>query len=202
MASIVQICNVALYRLGNGQAIASLTEKSPAAEVCHLFYDDCCDAVLADFPWRFATKRVVLADLAQTQPDWQFSYRYPTECLRIIQLMTPQGPRFPASDDRVPYEVGADDAGTGRIILTNLPQACLRYVARITDPNMFDAIFRDALSWRLAAEIAMPLTGDANLGNLAQQRYQMTLSAASSLSMNETQSPPPPWSDITDARLS
>ncbi len=43
---------------------------------------------------------------------------------------------------RVQYVVGADSAGTGRLIYTDLPQAWLRYVARITDVNMFDPIFR------------------------------------------------------------
>ncbi|MFW2972620.1 hypothetical protein ACN6UB_19430 [Serratia marcescens] len=202
MASVIQICNVALGRLGNSRVIASLTEKSKEAAVCSMFYEDCRDAVLADFPWRFATKRVALADLDIEQPDWQYSYRYPVDCLRIVAIVSPDGERFITPERRVPYEVGSDENGTGRLILTDLPKAWLRYVTRVTDPNMFDAEFRDALSWRLAAEINMQITGDASLGNRAEQKYQLTISSASTLSMNETQEPPAPWSEVSDARAS
>lgn len=202
MASVIQICNVALGRLGNSRVIASLTEKSKEAAVCNLFYEDCRDAVLADFPWRFATKRVALADLDIEQPDWQYSYRYPTDCMRIVAIVSPDGERFVTPEQRIPYEVGSDENGTGRLILTDLQKAWLRYVSKVTDPNMFDAEFRDALAWRLAAEINMQITGDANLGNRAEQKYQLTISSASTLSMNETQEPPAPWSEVSDLRAS
>ncbi|HID9280214.1 TPA: hypothetical protein ACXIZC_002790 [Serratia marcescens] len=202
MASVIQICNVALGRLGNSRVIASLTEKSKEAAACNLFYEDCRDAVLADFPWRFATKRVALADLGIEQPDWQYSYRYPVDCMRIVAIVSPDGQRFVMPDQRVPYEVGSDVDGTGRLIVTNLPKAWLRYVSKVTDPNMFDAEFRDALAWRLAAEIAMQITGDANMGNRAEQKYQLTISSAATLSMNETQEPPAPWSEVSDLRAS
>lgn len=202
MASVVQICNVALSRLGNSRVISSLSERSKEAAACNLFYEDCRDAVLADFPWHFATKRVALADLDIEQPDWRFSYRYPTDCMRIISIVSPNGQRYVTPEMRIPYEVGSDEDGTGRLILTDLPKAWIRYVSRITDANMFGAEFCDALSWRLAAEINMQVTGDANMGNRAEQKYQQTISAATTLSMNETQEPPAPWSDVTDARLS
>ncbi|WP_447888487.1 hypothetical protein [Serratia fonticola] len=202
MASVIQICNVALSRLGNSRVIASLTEKSKEAAACNLFYEDCRDAVLADFPWAFASKRVALAELDITQPDWQFSYRYPTDCMRLIEIYPPDGSRFTTPEFRVPFETGAEADGAGRLILTNLPKAWIRYVSRITDPNMFGPEFRDALSWRLAAEINMQVTGDPNLGAQAQQRYQLTISSASALSMQEAQEPVAPWSDVTNARLS
>ena len=140
-----------------------MTEKSKEAALCSLFYEDCRDAVLADFPWRFATKRVALADLDIEQPDWQYSYRYPVDCLRIVAIVSPDGERFITPERRVPYEVGSDENGTGRLILTDLPKAWLRYVTRVTDPNMFDAEFRDALSWRpppksTCRSLAMPVS--------------------------------------------
>ncbi|MBL1494898.1 hypothetical protein ELD59_31395, partial [Klebsiella pneumoniae] len=78
------------------------------------------------------------------------------------------------------YVVGADSAGTGRLIYTDLPQAWLRYVARITDVNMFDPIFQEALSWRLAAAINMVLTGNADLGNNALSMYSRIILSAGS----------------------
>ncbi|MCO7511795.1 hypothetical protein NJH77_21325 [Serratia fonticola] len=202
MASVIQICNVALSRLGNSRVIASLTEKSKEAAACSLFYEDCRDAVLADFPWGFAMKRLALAELDITQPDWQFSYRYPTDCMRLEEIYPPDGARYTTPEFRVPFETGAEEDGAGRLILTNLPNAWIRYVSRITDPNMYGPEFRDALSWRIAAEINMQITGDTNKGNEAAQKYQLSISAASALSISEAQEPVAPWSDVTNERLS
>lgn len=200
MSSIIEICNRALSNLGNSRSINSLTEASKEAGECSLHFEPCRDAVLADFDWNFATKRMALADTGNPPPDWQYAYRYPTDCLRITEIMLP-GVRNPTATQRVQYEVGADSAGTGRLIYTDLPQAWLRYVARITDVNMFDPIFQEALSWRLAAAINMVLTGNADLGNNALSMYSRIILSAGSHSMNESQEPQMPDDPFTVARM-
>lgn len=50
MASVVQICNMALTRIGQNQFIDSIDEQSKAAELCALHYEQCRDQVLQDFP--------------------------------------------------------------------------------------------------------------------------------------------------------
>lgn len=112
------------------------------------------------------------------------------------------GIRNPTADMRINYEVGADADGTGKLIYTDQPQAWLKYIARVTDVNMFDAIFMEALSWRLAAAINMPLTGSADLGNNALTMYQRVILSAGSHSQNESQEPQPPVDEFTAARLS
>ncbi|MFQ6256118.1 hypothetical protein ACLMPK_01215 [Yersinia enterocolitica] len=201
MASEIEICNIALSRIGNSRTINGLNEQSKEAAVCSLHYEPCRDSVLSDFPWNFAMKRVALADLGNPPPDWMFSYRYPTDCMRIIEIMVP-GIRFPTNAMRPTYEVASDADGTGKLLLTNQNDAWLRYVGRVTDVNMFDAIFRDALSWRIAAEIAMPLAASGDLGNKAFQMYNNTILSAGSRSMNESQEPVLPDSEFTMARLS
>lgn len=62
MASVVEICNRALSNIGNSRSINSLTEASKEAGECSLHFEACRDAVLSDFDWNFATKRVALAD--------------------------------------------------------------------------------------------------------------------------------------------
>jgi len=201
MASVIQICNIALMRIGSSRTINSLSEQSKQADVANVFYESSRDTVLSDFDWNFASKRVALADLDTPSTDWQFAYRYPTDCMRITEIMTP-GIRYPAPGMRVTYEVGADAAGTGKIIYTNQPEAQLRYVGKITDPNMFDAQFADALSWKLAAEFAMPLAASGDLGNKALQMYNAMVLAGVAHSNNESQEPLVPESEFTIARLS
>ncbi|MEY8773816.1 hypothetical protein AB9K30_02345 [Klebsiella pneumoniae] len=59
MASVINICNIALARIGNSRTINSLTEKTKEAYTCNLFYESMRDAVLADNDWNFAMSRVV-----------------------------------------------------------------------------------------------------------------------------------------------
>ena len=80
----------------------------------------------------------------------------------------------------------------GRRCSSTSRQAWLKYIARVTDVNMFDPIFIEALSWRLAAAINMPLTGSADLGNNALTMYRSVILSAGSHSQNESQEPHPP----------
>lgn len=201
MSSVIEICNLALSNIGNSRSINNLNEQSKEAGACDLHYESCRDSVLADFDWNFATKRVALADTGNPPPDWQYAYQYPTDCLRITEIMVP-GQRYPTAAMRVQYEVGADYAGTGKLIYTDQPSAWLKYVSRVDDVNMFDAIFVEALAWRLAAAINMQLTGDASLGNNALNMYSVVIRSAGTHSMNESQEPAAPESEFTTARLS
>ncbi|EFI5828010.1 hypothetical protein LPG47_001496 [Escherichia coli] len=201
MASVVEICNRALSNIGNSRSINSLTEASKEAGECSLHFEACRDAVLSDFDWNFATKRVALADTSNPPPDWEYAYQYPSDCLRITEIMLP-GVRNPTAAMRVQYEVGADTNGTGKLIYTDQPQAWLKYVSRVTDVNMFDAIFMEALAWRLAAAINMALTGNADLGTFSLNMYNRVILSAGSHSQNESQEPQPPVDEFTIARLS
>ena len=104
MASVVEICNRALSYIGNSRSINSLTEASKEAGECSLHFEACRDAVLSDFDWNFATKRVALADTSNPPPDWEYAYQYPSDCLRITEIMLP-GVRNPTAAMRVQYEV-------------------------------------------------------------------------------------------------
>ncbi|MHA8112854.1 hypothetical protein ACX122_07025 [Kosakonia cowanii] len=201
MASVVEICNRALSSIGNSRSINSLNEASKEAGECSLYFDACRDSVLADFDWNFATKRVALADTGTPPPDWKFAYRYPTDCVRITEIMVP-GVRNPTAAQRISYEVGADASGTGKLIYTDQEDAWMKYVGRVTDVNMYDAIFAEALAWRLAAAINMALTGNADLGNNALNMYGRVILSAGSHSLNESQEPVMPESEFTSARLS
>ena len=60
MASEVQICNLALAKIGD-QQITSLTENSKAGRLCNLVYEPLRDATLRAHPWNFAITRETLA---------------------------------------------------------------------------------------------------------------------------------------------
>lgn len=157
MASKTEICNIAISHLGIGKEIQNFdTEQSDEATACRRYFDTCVDAVLSDFDWPFATKEAVL-NLISADPttEWDFSYRYPTDCLRVRRIKS--GMRQDTQDSRLPYRILQDAAG--KVIYTDKENAEAEYTVRVEDPSYFTAEFTLALSFRLAAYLAPRLTG-------------------------------------------
>lgn len=181
-ASPVTVSNMALTRLG-GSTIASLTEGSKESILCNTFFEASRDAVLREHLWGFARKRKTLAEVDSSLPDngWSYIYAYPSDCLAARHIYTP----IP-DGDAIPYERCIDSSGT-QLILTDQPEAVLVYTARVTDLTRCDPIFIEALSWKLAAEVAIPLTQNSSLTQMAFKEYQSVLSRARTADANEGQ---------------
>ena len=87
MASMVEICNLALSKAGITDSIMNLdTEQSETALWCKANFAPARDAVLRDFPWNFATKNVVLSALDFDHPDGKKVYLYPSDCLNVLDV--------------------------------------------------------------------------------------------------------------------
>lgn len=196
MASVVEICNMALSRIGNSQHIDSLEERSVQAEQCSLFYELSRDAVLRDFNWPFATKFVVLAEVAANpDPVNPYSYALPIDCLkvrRIVDQIQPASMSYVGAwaDEPIhlyrrelPYRLIQGEST--RLIATSISPATLEYTARIEEPGLFDAMFVSALAWKLAAELALPLAKEQNVAASCEQQYQAKILAAAAASFNE-----------------
>lgn len=200
MASKTGICNMALSHLGVGKNIANLdTDKGEEASVCRVFFETARDATLRDFAWPFANKSAALG-LVEANPndEWQYSYRYPSDCLKFIRI--PSGTRNDTRQSRVPYKVSKDDAG--KLLFTDMVDADGEYTVRITDPVFFTEDFVLALSLRIAAYIAPRITGGDpfKMGARAMQMYLVELSVARASALNEEQSEEDPQSEFIRAR--
>src|SRR5690606_5879027 len=104
------------------------------------------------------------------------AYAYPNDCISALALTTADGVRAAGrltcfADDAYVRSVwgrGAFDWETaygddGTLIRTNVDQALLVYVVRVTDTSRYPPPFVEALASRLAAEAAPPLIGDVGL---------------------------------------
>lgn len=156
MTSIVAICNAALIRIG-AEPISALDEPSKAARLCNSRYADLRDEVLRDHPWNFALHRTSLAALAE-MPAFGYARRFqlPADCLRVLSMAD--------KDARFQIE--------GRSLLTDEADAKILYVRRVEDPNAFDPLFANALSLRLAAELAYAITNSTTLIEAMWGLYQ------------------------------
>lgn len=203
--SAVQICNMALARVGVSQVISSLSESSTEARVCSLWYEQCRDSLLQSAPWKFAYKIAALQDVGDPPLDWSYRYRYPNDCLKAIKIT-------PDANDRVAtttsatlikyiYEVVADTDNAGKSILCDYDAMYLHYIARVEDPTMYDALFTSALAWLIASEIALPLTADANKSKYAFDAYYAALAEALVVSSNEGYEGAENTTDLISGRL-
>jgi hypothetical protein len=172
MASIVAICNAALIRIG-AATITSLTDDSREARACNVRFADVRDEVLRAHPWNFALKRVALAELAET-PAFGFAkaFQLPTDCLRVLELDT--------------SDLGAEFRIENGKLLTDESAVKILYIARIEDPNLYDPLFSNALSYRLAAELAYPIANSTALTDTMFQLYQRALAQAKTADAQES----------------
>lgn len=72
-----------------------------------------------------------------------------------------------------------------RVVLTNQEFATGTYVQQITDPNLFDPLFRDALYNVVGATLVMGLVGDKKLANMAIGIANDSIVKARSIDGNE-----------------
>ena len=176
MATEVSICSNALRRLGD-DPITSLTDDTVRARLCNAFYTDARDAVLRSHPFNFSITRTTLAQLSDT-PAYGYDYQYalPTDpyCLRVLEM------------EFKDYEFKIENVAThGRVLLTNEGTAKILYIARITDTNLFDAMFVDVLTAKLAVDLAYPVTNSMAVQKQMQDLFQKKLSEARSIDGQE-----------------
>jgi len=155
MASDVDICNLALARLGDEATVTSIKppEGSVQAEHCARFYPLARDCLLQMHPWTFAVREQTLAPLTLHVQGWTHCYAQPADTLTVLAVL-PVHNMQPAA--RTTFVTQIDATGQ-TVILTNEPNARVRCVARITDSTKFSPLFTDALAWLLASYLAGPV---------------------------------------------
>ncbi len=194
--SAVAICNLALARIGNGQAISALTESSAAAVQLSAIYETTRDTVLRAFGWRFARRTVALALVANDpSTDWAYSYQLPADCLRALRLVPPGGR---ADCARYPFALYGSD--TGMLLMADLTAPVLEYTARVTSESLFTPDFVSAFAWRLAQDAAVALSVNPAMADRAAQAYAVDLSKAQLNAQLERQADPPRESSLITAR--
>lgn len=186
------IVNIALSRLGITTTVTSLSADTATEAVqANLIYATTRDAMLAEYPWRFARKHVALVDSGDPDMiDFDYVYEYPSDCLRVLRVFS-EGQEW--DDVQADFEVYTAPTGSGgedeRLVCTNVEDAWVDYIAQVTDPDMFSPGFVDCLAWRLAAELAVPLARDFNRRDALYKVYAETMDGVRASDMGESHRP-------------
>tara|TARA_R110000803_G_scaffold8066_3_gene25996 strand:+ start:3203 stop:3769 length:567 start_codon:yes stop_codon:yes gene_type:complete len=171
MASFVEITSNALRLLGD-DPITSLTDDSERARLVNALYEEVRDEVTRAAKWNCALSRQVLASLTETPAfGWAYYHQLPSNCLRVIDVLT--------GDIRTAHEI------EGRKLMTNVSSVNLLYLKKITDPNDMDSLFVGAYTAKLAAELAVAVSGSRSLSEQMWQLYERKVREARTIDSQE-----------------
>jgi hypothetical protein len=164
------IANMALAILDEAP-IDTLDQDVKAARLLNLHYDQTRQAELTKNTWVFAifSSSLVGTDLGTDSDTFNWVYELPTDCLRPLPLTYNGEPDGELIGWRQEAGLIYTDQSTPRI---------LRYIANLTDPNDWDALFTEVLVAALAIKIALPLTHKAGMLELARNAYSVALDDA------------------------
>lgn len=148
-----QICNLALARLGDAR-IAALSDATAQAQYCSLFYAQTLEELQTEFDWQFCRKLASLTADA-TPPAFGYARRFavPSDFLRLIRLNGIDEDENFSKWEIVDGFIHTDVAAPAQI----------EYIAHVTDEDKFPAVFVEIFSAKLAANLALPLTGSKEL---------------------------------------
>lgn len=178
MADKTEIINRSLIKIGSN-TISVPTEQSEQARKANMIFRGIAQAELRRQAWSFAKKRAVLPQLLVNVGGDTFgaSFNLPSDCLRLIWL----NDIWVFSTIR---EAGFIDDPVfsieGRTLVTNSSGATpIVYIADLSDAvELWDALFVDAFTCRLAVELTHPITKNLSLRQSIKQDYIEALKEA------------------------
>lgn len=171
--SKLDIINLALLRIGESP-IQSIDENSTPARTAKLLYDNSRRAILRDYDWNFAMKT---APLATVESDVAGCYAFvvPADCLRVVEVFQAEDSQRSSTWFRV----------YGKKIYTHEYVPYVKYVKDEDDTGYFDPKFTEALTYKIAGELAMSVKQSEILMASMLNAFQNVVTTAATESQDE-----------------
>lgn len=172
MSTVIEICNAALLKHG-AATIADFNEDSNNAVLCSALWPLTRDAVLRAHPWNCAILCVALSPATDAPPfGWSYSFPLPSDCLRVLTVTD-------ADEKTIEHKV------EGRAIRTDENPIYLKYVSRVEDVNLYDALLVSSMISCLSAELAYPITKSSTQQDMCWKLYIEKLKLAKAIDGQE-----------------
>lgn len=151
--SETDIINDALIELGQ-ELISNRSDPNKRARMANMKFDGNRDRVLRLHRWNSSIRRAQLSPLA-TGPLFTYTnaFQLPTDFIRLSSL------------DNLNIQFKIEHGVDGKVIVSDESTINLIYIARITDVTQMDDLLTDTISARLAAGLAIALTGSREKRN-------------------------------------
>ena len=147
----LDICNLALAKLGEAPIPGIDANGSPAARLCYSHYHPVRREILCANRWTFATKQAIL-QAGQGSAD-NLPHNLPDDCLRVLEV------------NRRTWTL------RGRCIYCPGEQVHLLYIADEEDIGLFEPLFVEAFATRLACKLCIPLTSSTTAREALTHEY-------------------------------
>ncbi len=167
----LNICNLALAKLGESPISELSANGNPATRQCYLHYHPTRREILCAHRWSFAAKLIELQSAEQSSPHSLLAHTLPLDCLRVLSV------------NQKHWEL------RGRSVYTRDSTIKLLYTYDCEDVEFFEPLFIDALATRLAYKMCISLTSSSTLKeSLAQEYSRVALPNASHFNAVQSQS--------------
>lgn len=138
--SVLDICNIALSKLGEAPILLLDANGSPASRMCYMHYHPVRREVLCAARWSFAAKEVSLSSPESDDSGLHsLPHSLPQDCLRVLAVNCPTWTL------------------RGRCIYCPQSEIRVLYLADVEDTTLFEPLFVEALATRLACKLCIPL---------------------------------------------
>lgn len=193
MASVVNLCNMALSHIGSDARVSAISPPDGSVEAghCATFYDQARTEMLEPGNWALTLKREALAALTNASTAWAYAYALPSDCLRALRVLTPALGVTVFNQDEATLSVNDNDSASfqleGTTLYSNEPNAVLLYVRDQTDTTKFTPSFVSALSYLLASYLAGPIIKGSEgmkIGDAMRQRAMSLADVSATASAN------------------
>jgi hypothetical protein len=191
MATVENICNQALDAIGYTRHIGSIYEGTKAARAFINCYVEVRDALLStlrpDWAWTEASLTLLKSapNIVNTTANydtgwndtfpplpWLYEYAYPADCLEPDMILA-QTLFLPVWRPRaITWRM------TPTSILTNEPNAILRYIRTVKDPDDWQRDFYEAMVMALAKRLEPTLAPERAMRHRQQEQEQQNADTA------------------------
>lgn len=195
MASVVQICNMALSHLGSEARVSSISPPDGSVEAghCATFYDLARTELIEPGNWNFTLRREALALEANPSTVWAYAYALPSDCLRALRILKKGSALTMFNQDAYTYIPNDRDTAVfdieGDLLFTNEEDAVLVYARDVIDTTKYSATFTAALSYLLAGYLAGPIVKGnegAKMGDAMRDRAFSMASLSATAAANSS----------------
>lgn len=163
MSERIDVCNKALSMLGE-KPITSIDEDSNNAQQLKIHYQTARDACLEAHEWSFAIQRFVPSPLS-IAPVYGATYQFPVppEILRVLTVENPNTYGGSFNSITLQQHQQVDWVYERGMILCDEEVIYCRGIRRVEEEGRFSQLFVETMSAKLAALIAINLTGSAEI---------------------------------------
>jgi hypothetical protein len=186
---------MALQKLG-AQRIVDLADDNPNARHINTCFEEVVKHELRAHAWNFSILRTVLAPTATpivANPDLPFNNAFPlpADCLRIL----------PPSRINVDWQIEQID-GVSAIFTNDGTSLSIRYVSYVINPNVWDALFAEAVACKIAVQVCEAITQSNTKQEKAEREYVFAIRRARQINAFENPTPDEPedmWVNVRHA---